>query len=124
MGDWGKEPWETDEAADWFHKFWREKDFTVLIEEIETFDACEERYESVRAACYLLQVLGIVYVWPVQYLDKLKPLLKQAISILSNMIDPPDETWAFLDLWGDDPGAVQAVRRQIDELTMRLDELA
>jgi len=23
MGDWGAEPWSNDEAADWFHRFWR-----------------------------------------------------------------------------------------------------
>ena len=123
MGDWGKEPWETDEAADWFHVFWKGKDFSILIGEIENFDPREERYESVRADCYLLQVLGIVYVWPSQYGDRLKPLLKEAITILSKMIDPPDENWGFLDMCGDDPELVEAVKRQIDGLTLRLSEL-
>ena len=47
----------------------------VLIEEIENFDETKETYDSFRAAAYLLQTLGIVYVWPAEYLNELKKLL-------------------------------------------------
>ena len=58
MGDWGAEPWESDEAADWFHRFWK-CGFSILVDEIRNFDPRLEGYDSVRAAAYLLQTLGI-----------------------------------------------------------------
>lgn len=86
MGDWSVEPWGSDEAADWFHRFWNGGGFPALIGEIRDFAPRQEQYDSVRAACYLLQTLGVVYVWPAKYGAELKPLLEQAIVILSNMI--------------------------------------
>ena len=50
MGDWSCKPWGNDEAADWFHEFWRSKDFTLLFDEIEEFDPRAERYDRARAA--------------------------------------------------------------------------
>ena len=124
MGDWNTQPWANDEAADWFHRFWQQPDFSLLINEIRNFDPRAERYDSVRAASYLLQTLGIAYVWPVQHGDLLKPLLQEAITILSHMTDPPDDDWGFLDMWGNDPDIIQAVESQINALTLRLNELA
>ena len=123
MGDWSAQAWGTDEAADWFQRFWRQPDFSVLIDEIRHFVPRDERYDAVRAASYLLQTLGIVYVWPVQHSDVLRPLLQEAIGILSNMIDPPNDDWGFLDMWGNDPGVIAAVSSQIDALRLRLHEL-
>ncbi|ACZ08179.1 Uncharacterised protein [Sebaldella termitidis] len=119
MGDWSYEPWGNDEAADWFGKFWKNGKFIVLIDEIENFDEREERYDSLRAAAYLLQTLGVVYIWPVEYLNKLKPLLDKTIIILNNMINPPDENWAYLEMGGDKEKLMQAVKEQIDILKER-----
>lgn len=124
MGDWNVQPWANDEAADWFHSFWENHDFAVLIDEINDFDPNEERYDSVRAASYLLQTLGIAYVWPSAHQEALKPLLVKAISILSNMINPPDESWGFLDMWGHSPSVIESVRMQIEALEARLGDLA
>ena len=119
MGDWSYEPWGSDEAADWFHKFWKKGGIPVLIEEIENFDETKETYDSFRAAAYLLQTLGIVYVWPAEYLNELKKLLDSTIIILGKMIDPPDENWAYLDMGGDREKLIQNVKEQISVLQER-----
>ena len=72
-----------------------------------------------RAAAYLLQTLGVVYIWPVEYLDKLKLLLDKTIIILNNMINPPDENWAYLEMGGDKEKLIQTVKEQIDVLKER-----
>jgi len=123
MGDWGVEPWETDEAADWFHRFWTKGGISVLIDTIETFDEKTERYEEARAAAYLLQTLGIAYVWPVRYLDKLTTTLDKAIYILNCMIDPPNEDWCFLEMGGDRNEQIQAVQEQLVALRKRREAL-
>ena len=120
MGDWSFKPWGTDEAADWFHMFWKTKDVQLLIDEIENFDPRAERYERLRAAAYLLQSLGIVFVWPAEHGDRLKPLLTKTIAILENFLAPPDRDWGFLDMWGNEPGVVEAVKEQIAVLKERL----
>ncbi|OOW05669.1 MULTISPECIES: DUF4259 domain-containing protein [Pseudomonas] len=124
MGAWNYNPWENDEAADWFQEFWKQQNFAVLINEISQFDPAEERYDAFRAACYLLQTLGNPYIWPTEYLAQLKPLIEQAISILTQLIDPPNDEWGFLDMWGDSADVINAVEEQIDALKMRLGELA
>jgi hypothetical protein len=124
MGDWGKEPWNNDEAADWFHKFWKNSDFSVLIDEIENFNETEERYDSFRAASYVLQTMGNPYIWPAKHRQILKDLLDKSISILEKMINPPNDDWGFLDMWGNDPGVIESVRKQIAELRVRRSEIA
>jgi hypothetical protein len=124
MGDWSFKPWGTDEAADWFHKFWKGKDISLLVDEIENFDPRAEGYERLRAAAYLLQVLGITFVWPVEHSGKLKPLLTKTVAILENFIAPPDDDWGFLDAWGNVPGVVDEVKEQIAALRQRLRDLA
>ena len=122
MGDWGAEPWDNDEAADWFHRFWK-CGFSILIDEIKNFDPRLERYDSVRAAAYLLQTLGIAYVWPSEHHTVLKPLLNDAISILTNMINPPSDDWGFLDMCSNNPDVIKSVENQIDALRKRLSQL-
>ncbi|EDS4738631.1 hypothetical protein B0C58_004678 [Salmonella enterica subsp. enterica serovar Oranienburg] len=123
MGDWSREPWGNDEAVDWFHVFWKKNDISLLIKEIEDFSPEDERYDSVRAACYLLQTIGVVYVWPVRHREILKDLLNKSISILTNMISPPDEKWGFLDMWGNDSEVIKSVESQIEILKIRLSEI-
>jgi hypothetical protein len=124
MGDWSAEPWGCDEAADWFHHIWKGCDFSILTGEIMNFDPLQERYDSVRAACYLLQTLGIVYVWPARHGSELKPLLEKSIAILTNMIAPPSDDWGYLEMCGNDPAIIPAVESQIIALRTRLRDLA
>lgn len=123
MGDWSSQPWGNDEAADWFHCFWTKGRVSFLIDEIKKFDEKEERYDSIRSAAYLLQTLGIAHVWPSEYMDELKPTLVCTISILENMINPPNDDWGFLDMYGNSPDIVNAVNAQISELRIRLEDL-
>lgn len=122
MGDWGHRPWETDEAADWFHTFWK-KGFPFLIEELDNFDEREERYESIRAACYILQTLGSPYMWPTEHLDRLQDLLDSGIKILENLINPPNKNWGFMDMWGEDKEVMDSVRNQIKALQKMRSEI-
>src|SRR4051812_28371658 len=100
MGDWSFKPWGNDDAADWFQRFWKSKDVALVVEEVERFDPKAERYDQLRAAAYLLESFGNPYVWPATQRGVLEPLLTRTIAILSDMIDPPDADWGFLDMWG------------------------
>ena len=122
MGDWSFEPYGTDESADWFADFWKSKDVELVVEEIERFDPKQERFEGLRAAAYVLASFGDPFMWPSSHLDKRKPLLKQAIAILTKMIEP-DDPWGFIDAWGSRK-VVPAVEAQIAALQARLDKLA
>jgi hypothetical protein len=124
LGDWSFKPWGNDDAADWFQWFWKTKNVELIVDEIEHFDPKAERYDQVRAAAYLLETLGNPYVWPAARQGALKPLLAKTIEILSRMIEPPDKDWGFLDMWGNHPGVVEAVREQIATLRTRMAELA
>jgi hypothetical protein len=124
MGGWSFKPWGNDDAADWFQRFWKSKDVALVVDEVERFDAKAERYDQLRAAAYLLETLGNPYIWPATQQAALKPLLTRTIEILSHMIDPPDADWGFLDMWGNDPGVIEAVREQIAALQARLADLA
>lgn len=119
MGTWSVEPWGSDEAADWFHRFWKKGGISVLIDTIENFDEKEEKYDEIRAPAYLLEVLGISYVWPVDYLGALNGLLDKAIDILEKMINPPNDNWVYLDMGGDVGELVRAVELQLAELRKR-----
>ncbi|MEC9791656.1 hypothetical protein RCT11_09335 [Escherichia marmotae] len=125
MGDWGKKPWDNDAAADWFHRFWSGTDksnFEFLISEINNFNPDTDRYDAVRAACYILQTIGIPHVWPVKHLDILKEILEKALLILTNMINPPNDKWLFLEDCDDE--MLHAVNEQITAIKLRLEELA
>lgn len=124
MGDWSRKAWGNDAAADWFQRYWKAPGVAAIVDEVANFDPGEERYDELRAACHLLECLGIAYVWPADQLPTLKPTLVGAIRILRQMIDPPDDTWGFLDMWGDDPEVIAEVEAQIDALEARLADLA
>ena len=95
MGDWGYKVYENDEAADWFASFWESKDFDLLAQEVEQFDPSEENYDTI---------------------DRLYPTIQATLVILQNMLTPPNDTWGFLDMWGEDPGIVREVEQQIRDL--------
>jgi hypothetical protein len=122
MGDWGSRPWENDEAADWFHIFWKQCDISVLVDEINNFDEKQERYESFRAASYVLQAFGNPYMWPEQHKEILNDLLDKSIDVLEKMINPPNDDWGFLDIWGNSQKILDSVRDQINQLRIRRSE--
>ncbi|WOB06908.1 hypothetical protein [Piscinibacter gummiphilus] len=121
MGAWSYEAWSNDEAADWFQCFWKGGDFSLIAKELDQFDPAEERFDSVRAAAYLLQSLGDPYIWPADHLDALRPNLLKAIDIREKMIDPSNDSWAFLEAYGSSPAVVAEVGGQITALRRRLE---
>lgn len=42
--------------------------------------------------------------------------MQATLVILQNMLTPPNDTWSFLDMWGEDPGIVREVEQQIRDL--------
>jgi len=38
------------------------------------------------------------------------------LTILENMINPPNSDWEFLDIWDNDPTIISEVEKQIIEL--------
>jgi hypothetical protein len=76
----------------------------------------------VRAAAYLLEVLGRIYVWPGD-LDRLDVHLNRAVALLREVLDP--ETAIGADTYSRFDGVVpsefvDSVNRQIAELELRL----
>jgi hypothetical protein len=119
MGAWGTEPWDNDGAADWLGDLFGELNVPAIADALEL----DDDHETVRAACYVLQSLGRVYVWPAAHLKDLKPLLKKGIERLERMIDP-SSTDDFLELWDSDPDVIKSVQWQIAELRNRSEKVA
>jgi hypothetical protein len=120
MGTWGVQPWDSDGAADWFGG---------ALQGINDIDSKisaalkyrYDNYDEVRAAAYLLQVLGVSYIWPGD-LEKLQGHIQRAIEILEAMIDQKsdDSQMDFLQLWDNDPEVIESVQEQIEQLKNRL----
>ncbi len=115
MGAWGVEPWDNDAAADWFGDMFADLKIEMIREAFKYYDA----YGEIRAACYVLQALGHVYVWPHVHFDALKELLDRGIELLTNMLNPPGPEWDFLELWDHDAEVIASVQKQLDELQAR-----
>jgi hypothetical protein len=115
MGTWGVEPWEDDEAADWFADMFQD----LKVENIQAALQFDDNFAEIRAACYVLQTLGRVYIWPVEHLDELKVLLDTGIELLTNILNPPDQAWDYLELWDNDPEIITSVQQQLAELKER-----
>ncbi|MFM1724231.1 MULTISPECIES: hypothetical protein [Rhodococcus] len=113
MGAWGSAPWHNDAAADWFGGVFAGIDIDTHISDALEYD---DDYDRVRAACYLLAVLGHSMVWPGD-LERLDGHLERGIELLTEMVEPESD---FRELWEDAPEVVEAVRAEIAELETRL----
>jgi Domain of unknown function (DUF4259) len=82
MGVWGYQPWESDMASDWYANLFQNTNLAENVRKTLNLDV-KEYYEEVRAAAYLLTVLGHKYIWPINDLEK---DLKLAISKLENIL--------------------------------------
>jgi len=92
MGMWAFEPWDNDEAADWFGDF---MDSTRLRDEwLKGINA--DPVDSpgvVRAAAALFVMLGRVYVWPIKSFDQDLELTIARLSALvegGEYAEPPE----------------------------------
>ncbi len=119
MGAWGTEPWDNDSAADWFSDAFEGIDIDAKIEKALKY--FYDNYDEVRAAAYLLDVLGVSYIWPGD-LDKYDGFVNSALEILRAMIDEnsDDKQMDFLGLWDNDPEVIESVKKQIKNLEKRV----
>ncbi|MCP3924670.1 MAG: hypothetical protein GY793_02390 [Proteobacteria bacterium] len=119
MGAWDVNPWDNDSAADWFSLAFEGMSIDSKIERALKYK--HDNYDEVRAAAYLLEVLGISYIWPGE-LDKLDGHIKKALEILKAMIDTnsDDKDMDFLELWDNDPEIISSVEKQIGRLEILL----
>jgi len=107
MGMWAFEPWDNDEAADWFGDF---MDRTQLRKEwLKGINA--DPVESpgvVRAAAALFVMLGRVYVWPIMTIDQ---DLELTIASLSALVGAGE--------YSEPPELVAAIEQELAELKSR-----
>lgn len=78
----------------------------------EYYDA----YGRIRGACYVLQQLG-PHLWPTSRQVELIEFLDLGIGWLKKVLDPPDSSWDYLELWNHDEGVVASLQKQLDALT-------
>jgi len=107
MGTWAFEPWDNDEAADWYGEL---MDRTRLREAwLEGIQADPgDAPATVRAAGALFLMLGRVYVWPIDHLDR---DLETAIAALTGVA----ESGAFAEA----PELGERLALEIEELKSR-----
>ncbi|MBF2639954.1 DUF4259 domain-containing protein [Listeria welshimeri] len=116
MGVWGYDPWDNDEAADWFGNFMKHVDIDFIIQTVEEVENRELDYERIRAVSYIVEMLGKSYIWPVDHYAELDKMVEKLINLLTLMIESGSD---FLDVWENDPEIIIAVQKQIDALKKR-----
>lgn len=112
--------WANDESADWFHCFWKNNDFSLVINTILNFNVENEEFDSVRSAIHTLSCFGSAYAIPIRHLEQREELILKSIEILTNMINPPSEKWNFLENWDNDKRVITDIQKQIDYLNFIL----
>ena len=108
MGSWGIQPWDNDHAADWFGDTFDKTKLAKIVEETLRRDL-NESAEKIRAASALLLLLGRVYVWPIQDLDR---HLALAADRLEEMLEA--------ELYLDAPEIKACIAEEIIELRSRI----
>jgi hypothetical protein len=93
VGTWGTQPWENDEAADWFGSLW------VGTDVVERVDRGLEATSGqvALAAVWLCVQLCRVYVWPI---DSYEDTLARAVRAVDRLLAGEDED-GLLDMWDD-----------------------
>ena len=76
------------------------KSFELLVKEVEQFDPSNENYDTIRVIAHILICFGSPYTCPEDFLDQRSIIIKRVLTILENMINPPNSDWEFLDIWG------------------------
>jgi len=113
MGAWGASPWDSDGAADWFTEFFEGIDVDARIAAALEYD---DEYDQIRAACYMLNTIGRIYVWPGD-LEKLEDLLGRGMELLAAMLESDSE---FRELYEEDDEVIEAVEKELADLKERL----
>ncbi len=107
MGMWAYDPWDNDEAADWFGDL---MDQTKLRESWLAGIKADpiESPSTVRAAAALFVMLGRVYIWPIKQFDQ---DLETAISALSKVLECGE--------FSESPELIEQITNEINELKSR-----
>lgn len=95
MGAWGDEPWDNDNAADWFGALW---DDLPIVERVQAGLQADDSWEMV-AALWLCSQLCRTYVWPIDALEETRRLAVAAADQILSGHDPD----GYLELFDDDP---------------------
>lgn len=119
MGAWGYGPLENDAACDVLDAF-----FGDLFgpEKIAVLRGCfrfVDDYNSIRAGCCILQMLGSARTWPDGYEAELRELLDLGIRRLTDMLDPLDGDRDHIDGWVDPRALVRSVQEQLADLKQK-----
>ena len=105
MGAWGEGPLQNDRAADWLHEL---LDGTGFCDRVAQGLASGDP-DQVRAAAWLVTVLGRVYVWPIDRLDADRAAARTALEALL-----ADADW--LGSWTEPEKARDAIQELLDAL--------
>jgi hypothetical protein len=87
MGAWGDQPWDNDDAADWFGELFAATKLAARVEKTLNTKDIEEYAGRIRAAAYVLLALGRVYIWPVDDLDRHLRLAIEKLEAISKLPD-------------------------------------
>lgn len=111
MGSWSYGPIDNDTAADWLGDT---MDKSKLPKRIENGLKSRKYPNKVRAAAFLLEKVGYVYMYDVRLLDK---HLKLAVERLGEILDDGD----WIATWSRSGEIKKSLRKQISTLTKRID---
>ena len=104
MGHWGTGPLENDSAGDWFYQL-EKKSIVDLIEA----GLNSKDYDEVRAAAWLLERVGLSYVYPLGKLDRHKQLAVYRLTAIAH-----DTVW--IERWKEPKDIRAAVLAQMYRL--------
>ena len=91
MGAWGMAAWDNDDAADWFGDLFAKTKLAARVEKTLKLEDVEDYAGEIRAAAYVLVVLGRNYIWPVEDLDRHLKLAIEKLEAINELEDYHDE---------------------------------
>lgn len=112
MGIWGPEPWDSDQAADWFGDLWDESPIPAQVLESLRSSNGLDLYPAIWFCCEMCRV----YVWPIDLYDE---TVDAGIRACERLLKREDED-QMLDLW-DNPEITSKVEAFHARLVARRD---
>jgi hypothetical protein len=91
LGAWGTAAWDNDDAADWFANLFAATKLADRVEKTLKEQDVEEYAGRIRAAAYVLVVLGRVYIWPINDLYRRLRLAIEKLEAIRQLKDYEDD---------------------------------